>query len=84
MIEATFRLRPHQFRAVGAGKFPLSLEHDAARQFQVLIHRILTIPVVARGQTEPRPYLDQLLLQARSLRRHLCDPQQRFEAFEYA
>jgi len=84
VIEATFRLRPHQFRAVGAGKYPLSLEHDAARQFQVLVHRILTIPVVARGQTEPRPYLDQLLLQARSLRRHLCDPQQRFEAFEYA
>jgi CRISPR-associated protein Cas1 len=81
VIEATCRLRPQHFRTVLDGPFALTLEWQAARQFQAILQRLLRTQVVARGQTEPRSYREQFLVQARSLRRHLLNSTQPFEAF---
>ncbi|VTS05371.1 CRISPR-associated endonuclease Cas1 [Tuwongella immobilis] len=84
VLQATRMLKRSQFVERSDGPHKLHLEHRAGLRFHALLQRSLLVGVVARGQTEPRAWIHQLLATARSLRRHLLSPQTPFEAFEHA
>ncbi len=81
---ATRRLKPAHFVRQEGGRYPLRLEHRAAKLFHGLLQRTWRGGVVGRGQTEPRAWLAQLRTTARGLRRHLVDPATPWEPFEHA
>lgn len=81
VIEATHRLRPGQFRRAPEGPYPLQLDRDAARQFAAMVQQVLATAVVAGGESEAYSYREQMARQARSLRRHVLNPEQAFRAF---
>ncbi len=81
VIQATHQLAPAAFQRTESGPFALRLSWEALRQFYAMIERLLLPPVSAAGEDEPRTYREQLLRQARSLRRWLLDPAQPFQAF---
>ena len=83
VILATRILKPSQFVQRFEGPYPLVLEHHASKRFHALMQRSWKTGVIGKGQTEPRPWLGQLLATARGLRRRLVDPESPWEPFEH-
>lgn len=83
VILATRRLKPNQFVPKDDGPYRLALEHHAAKTFHAVLQRSWRAAVVGRGQTDPRAWLGQMVVTARSLKRHLIDPASPWEPFEH-
>lgn len=83
VIQAIQEMKPGQFRVGEHGPYATIIEPGAARRFNAKIYEALEQPVIAKGQTTAKSYRLQLIAQARSLRRHLLDPEQPFTPFEH-
>lgn len=84
VIAATYRLKPQDFQPDKNGPFPLRIVHGASKTFIALLHSTLTTHCVGVGQTEPRPYRQQLAAVIRSLHRHLVNPNAPFQVFRHS
>lgn len=83
VLLATRRLKPRQFLPKDDGPYRLVLDHHAARTFHVILQRSWQTMVRGRGQADPRAWLGQMIATARSLKRHLIDPDASWEPFEH-
>jgi CRISPR-associated endonuclease Cas1 len=83
VLEAVRHLHRRDFRRTPDGPFALRILPRAARTFALLIHTAFARAVRGRLQAEPVSYRMQFLRQARSLRRHLLDPEHPFHPFEH-
>ena len=83
VILASRQLKPTQFETREDGPYPLVLDHHAAQRFHALLQKSWAAGVTGRGQTEPRPWLSQMISTARGLRRALLDPETTWEPFQH-
>jgi CRISPR-associated protein Cas1 len=83
VILATRRLKPGHFMSDDDGEHPLVLQAPAAKTFHALLQRSLQATVRGDGQTDPRPWVAQLIHTARCLRAHLLAPDNPWQPFTH-
>lgn len=83
VILATRRIKPQHFVQKESAAYPLVMEPHAGKTFHVLLQRSLRQAVVGKGQADARAWVGQMLSTARSLRRHLIQPETPWQPFEH-
>jgi CRISPR-associated protein Cas1 len=83
VLTATRTLKPGQFKKVDRGPFRLILTPEANRQFHALILRTLATCCQGHQQDSVVSYREQVFRTARSLRRHLLNPETPFQPFRH-
>lgn len=83
VIEATYHLRPSDFHRDPQSDYPLILVPHAAREYQAMLWRALSLEVQPATSGEPESYRTWMHRQVRQLARHLADDQNHFEPFRH-
>jgi len=82
-IEATSRINPGEFHHSDNPNFPIRLEPGAYRLVVASVFKALASQTVCAGQEARRSYRQHIATLARSLHRHLLNPEAKFKVFEY-
>lgn len=83
VIEISRRLKPGDFRSTDDPDLPIRIAPAALRIFTAHLHRTFALACHGRGQSEPRPYRQQMAALVRSLRLHLTRAETPLRVFEH-
>ena len=83
VIELTYTLSPGEFHATGDRRFALRMEAGTYRTVVAAVFRMLATECVSMGQGTARSYRRQIATMARTLHRHLLNPEAHFKVLEH-